>query len=633
MIKLFQRLRMVCYIAISAVMLAACSDDGGDEKILQPLFEEPLKINCNVGDIKELEFNSSESWKLSSSAIWCRLSDDGENFAYDVTGIPGNNKVYIAVNGEAQEFAETVAQIYLFRGAMKEHVATVYRSPNAYKLSLADDAGNICDTINIASKGFTSFSVDANFEFGVSEIPEWLSKFSVTPDDKVKNRKSFYVSVDEAVEPFPCSAILEFINADSTVSFPYVINYTGMDSLKVKIDGENPWGWSLSSDGGIFSCNNAISGKEIVYAGSVPYTVKTYNYDCRYICLQENGDKLTLMPLEVSWLKVHIDDNDASKIQISGEPYPVETEGERKGYVVAVPAASYDGFIAMYNDVQNLSLIDSVYNNVLIEVTQKSDYVDLSKGFTVLRNMYEPLDCFEESDESYLALLNETFGVNDVFAVSVESGAHISAFPHLTDRHWEGWNSNNTLVLDADGNEIDKSAIDFEVGMDVQENYYISVTAQIKPIIIVLRGVNGDYLKALVVKSGITLDPGTGFDVKYKMIEDVECNLETDMELAASIIERYGTKEIYSVKSRVGRTLQIFPHLTDEVWGGGTLGSTLAFDTEGNALELADVDFETAMDAEDNYYVSSMVKKKVYMLVFVGLNGENIKVIVIKPNS
>lgn len=623
---------LISVAVVAVTTFAACSDDDDKTvKPLTPLFEEPLKIRCNVNGVEEINFTTSEAWRMTSGAIWCLLSTDGENFAYDVTGDAGNNRVYITVNADAQEFDETTAVLNVVRNGEKEHVATVYRSPKGYELVVKDAAGSVCDSIIITSAGSIEFSVEANFAFGVSAAPEWVDIFDVAAE--TQESKKFRVTVREEYDPFPSSATIEFMNSDNTVSYPYIISFTGMQPEALRVSGNDSWGWSLSADGAEFSNSNPLSGKSVVYNGGVPYTVKTLRYDCHYLFFSEEDDKLTLMAPEESWLHVSKDAANASNIEVSGDAFPAETEGSRKGYVYAVPAAKYDAFMAIYDAVSDISFIDSTYNNVLMEVTQESDYVDLSKGFTVLRNMYEPLDCFEENDTTYINLINKNYPVDEIFAVSVDAGMYIQAFPHLTDKHWEGWRDESTIVIDTDGNVVDKSTLGFEIGMDAGENYYISLMAQNEPLIIILKGVDGTYLKALVVRSGITLDPGTGFVVKYKMIEDVPCELETDMELAAAIIEKHGTKEIYSVKSRVGRTLQIFPHLTDAVWGGGNLGSTLIFETDGTPIEYDEVSFETAMDSDDNYYVSSTVKKRPYVLVFVGLDGHNIKAIVIKPNS
>ena len=134
-----------------------------------------------------------------------------------------------------------------------------------------------------------------------------------------------------------------------------------------------------------------MSGDSLQYDYSVPYKVTTLNYDCRYLCFNEGEDSaLELMESSDSWLKVNVDSEDASKVSISGEPFPAETEGERKGYVVALPAAMYDSIMALYESLHDVSFIDSVYNNVMIEVTQMSDYVDLTKGFTVMQGLLRP---------------------------------------------------------------------------------------------------------------------------------------------------------------------------------------------------------------------------------------------------
>ena len=156
--------------------------------------------------------------------------------------------------------------------------------------------------------------------------------------------------------------------------------------------------------------------------------------------------------------------------------------------------------------------------------------------------------------------------------------------------------------------------------------------APVAPIVLVLKGTNGEYLKALVVKSSLVLDPGEGFYVKYRMVEDIPCELEKDMEVAAFIARNYGVKEIYTVSSRVGRTLQIFPNLSENEWNGGDASGIIIIDTEGNVMKPSDVKYEPALDADNNFYASVIVKRNTFILIFVGPDGQNIKAMVVRAS-
>ena len=620
---------------LAAVVFVACSDDDKEAvEPLAPIFENPFEIRGVVGVIETMEFSSEVEWSVSSNAVWCTLSIDGKNFAYDVVSGAGDALLYVKIGDDAHQFSESCATLTMVRRGNKETIATVCRTPKDYELRVLDADGEECQSIAVSSDGELQFSVEANFDFGVSEKLVWIDDFTVKSEEQNSFRRTFSISVNDKYVPFPCKDVITFFNSDSTALFPYDVTYSGMDAKVIRIDGENPWGWNLSADGSVFSAVNSISGNALSYDGAVTYNVTALNYDCRYICFSEAEDSLLqLMEPKDSWLKVTVDYEDASKVSISGEPYPAETEGERKGYVVALPAATYDSIMSIYSSVQKISFIDSVYNNVMIEVTQVSDYIDLSAGFTVMQGMVNELDCFEESDPAFLSLLKEKYSLDKVYSVSADAGAYLQVFTHLSERVWEAWNQECTFAIDSEGNEINLKELSFEVAMDAEENYYLSVKALATPVIIVLRGINGEYLKALVIKSGITLDPGTGFDVKYMMIQDVPCALETDMELAAYIIERFGTKEIYAVTERVGRTLQIFPHLTEEQWIGWLESSVKAIDFDGNEIKLSELSYEVAMNDNDEFYSSTKIKKNPYVLLFLSPEGEAIKAIVIRPKS
>lgn len=614
--------------------VAACSDDDKEAmESLAPIFEKPLTLQCTAGAMEEIKFVSVAEWSIASDAIWCTLSSDGTIFENDITGCAGEATIYIKVGDEAQQFTESVAIITMMRRGYKETIATVHRNPIDHTLRVIGVEGEEYSSIAVSSRGVLEFAVEANFDFGVSEKPVWIDEFTVTTDADNAYRRTFRVTVDEQFEALPCEDIISFFSSDKQAQFDYPISYSGMDPERIKIDGENPWGWNLSADGTRFSVLNTMSGDSIWYEGAVPYKVTTLNYDCRYLCFNESNDSELELMEQDSWLKVEIDSEDASKVSISGEPFPVETEGKRKGYVVALPAAMYDSVMALYESVRDISFIDSVYNNVMIEVTQVSDYVDLTKGFTVMKGMTEELDCFEESDPAMLAMLNERFSLDKVYAVSADAGSYLQIFPRLGERHWEGWSEDATLIIDADGNTITHRDVNFEAGMDANDNMYISVKVPSKPIIVILRGVNGEYLKALVIKSGITLDPGTGFRILYMMLNSVPCALETDMELAASIIEQFDTKEIYRVESRVGRVLQVFPNLAESEWEGWSEEAIKIIDTEGNDIPLKDVNYEVAMNDQDEYYVNFKVKKSLYIAIFLAPDGKAIKALVIGPQS
>lgn len=637
MIKLAKRLFFISAVIAVGIFVACSDDDNSSKTILTPIFSEPLKLRCEKDVTTDIEFTSDIDWKLSSGAIWCTLSADGNTFSYDISGKAGKQKIFVSVNDDAQDFEETSTNIVLTRNGQDEIIAIVYRVPEGYALEIIGSDGEKKEAISIASNGVISFDVDANFDFGVSEYPEWVGEFTVTYNGNVPNRKNFLIRVREEYEPFPCSGSIVFVADDNDIVFPYEITYSGMSPESIVISGENVWGWSLSSDGTVFSCSGAMSGNDIIYNGSVPYNVKTFNYDCKFICFEESDNALTLMENEDSWIKVTTDATDASKAFVSAVPFPAETEGSRKAYVYAVPAAMYDGFMDLYAKESSAAFIDSTYNNVMMEVTQVSDYVDLTTGFYITDTNSAEIECFEESDEAIISMLNEKYSIDEIFAVSVDAGTYITAYPHLTDTRWEGYKPENTIVTDAAGNVIEdpRAAADFEIGMNQNDEYYMSLTAGIETLIIILKGVNGDYLKALVVKSGIVLNPGTGFDVKYMMTTDIPCTLETDMDIAASIIEKYGVNEIYSITYGIGKKIFIFPHLTEEEWIADAFESYIITDIDGNTVEFADINFECGEDPNTvgMYYASLIVKSRILIVVFVGADGENKKAIVIKPQD
>lgn len=634
MIELIKRLSAYLMVFAIGTFIACSDDDNSSQSPLTPLFSEPQKIQCEAGVTESMEFDADINWLLTSNAIWCELSTDNETFSYNVSGVSGLQKVFIRVSDEAQDFTETIAKITLTRNGQNELAAMVYRTPKGYNLQLMNSNGDKMESVAISSNGMTKFDVDANFNFGVTEYPDWLGEFTVTSDESELYKKSYKVSVLESYEPYPMTGTIMFVDEQNKVSYPYEISYSGMAPQTIEISGNGAWGWNLSSDGSLFTTNSSVSGTTTTYEGTVPYGVRCLNYDRKFVCFEEVENSLRLLSDEESWLNVTVDANDVSQVLVTGDAYPAETEGSRKAYLYAVPMAAYDNFMALFAEISDISFVDSTYNNVLMEVTQISDYVDMTTGFDVTDKDMNIIECFDESDEAILAMLNDKYAVEQVYALSVDFGTYININTKLNEERWEGWKTENVVLLDVNGNEIDKATISsYEVAMNSENEYYISFKAHSEPVIVLLKDSEGSYIKALVVKSGIVLNPGTGFDVRYLMTQTVATALETDMDIASMIIDKFNVNEIYSVTQKVGRTLYITPRLTDEEWDAGSFDATILIDVNGNTIKHADVSFEGGQDPYNNeyYYASLKVKKTPIIMIFVGRDGKNIKAMVIKP--
>ena len=640
MIRLINRFLFV-FVATVSCLLIACSDNNESENVvLKPIFDTPLKLSCVANDCKEIDFTSDSDWRLVSGAIWCKLSLDGENYSYSISGKKGENKVYLQINDEASDFNESSADIKIVRQGKEELIATVLRAPQEYEFSLfsiEESEEKELQSISMSDNGSVLFNVQANFNFGITEIPDWLSDFTISKIDNNPNKREFKVSVLPDHEPYKKEGSLKFEDEGGNVSYIYNITYPGMNPKKLVIDGDEIKGWTLSSDGVTFSNKNAVSGKEIIRENGVQYNVKAFNYDCNYLFFEENGNELLLMNDNDSWLKVNKSAVSPAEITVTANAYPENMEGSRKGYVFVFPVAVNDSIMELYASVSDVSLLDSIYDNMLMEVTQVSDYVDLTKGFRVVAGYEEnAVECFKESDEALISVINSKYDVTEIYAASVETATRITAYTNLTYEDWNGDNMENIIILDGSGNIINDpvNTIGLEMGMTQSDEYYITLRAQATPVIVILRNDSGEYIKALVVKSSIVLNPGTGYEIKNMLtFENLECVLETDAELAAELVARYGTKEIYTVSEKVGYFIYIYPQLSLEEWDVVSDKSLILADADGNEINPQEVKLECGEDSENEgyYYATLMVKNRVLVLVFVGTDGENKKVLVIRP--
>ena len=627
------------FVAAMSCVLVACNDNNESENVvLKPIFDTPLRLSCAVNESKEINFTSDTEWKLVSGAIWCRLSLDGENFSYSVSGKKGANTILVKVGNEAAEFCESATELKIIRQNNEETIATVLRAPEEYLFSIVaveESEEKELQSIAMNENGSVTFNAYANFNFGITENPEWLSDIIVSKIDNNPYRRELSLKVLSEYEPFKKDGRLKFEDEGANASFVYDIVYPGMNPRKIQIEGDAFENWTLSGDGSTFSNKNAVSGKEILWNDSVVYNVKALNYDCRYLFLQEDGENLLQMTDEDGWLAVTQNSDSPSEVYVTGKAFPENMEGSRKGYVFAFPAAINDSIMELYAAAPDLSFIDAANENLMMAVTQVSDYVDLTKGFSVLVDD-EATECFKESDKAIISMVNSLYDVSEIYAVSADSDTKITAYTNLTYGNWSNDDIKNIAVLDAAGNIISDpvSAIGLELVTTADNEQYFALTAQAKPVVVLLLDDNGECVKALVIKSSIVLNPGTGFEIKNMItLENVECNLESDIDFAAALVKRYGTKEIYTVCETVGYSIYIYPQLSLEEWNVESTESVIIADADGATIKPTEVKLECGEDPDNEgyYYATLVVKNRVLVVVFVGTDGANKKILVVRP--
>ena len=627
------------FVAAMLCVFVACNDNNeSGNVVLKPIFDTPLRLSCAVNESKEINFTSDTEWKLVSGAIWCRLSLDGENFSYSVSGKKGANTILVKVGDEAAEFCESATELKIIRQNNEETIATVLRAPEKYLFSIVaveESEEKELQSIAMNENGSVTFNAYANFNFGITEIPEWLSDIIVSKIDNNPYRRELSLKVLSEYEPFKKDGRLKFEDEGANASFVYDIVYPGMNPRKIQIEGDAFENWTLSGDGSTFSNKNAVSGKEILWNDSVVYNVKALNYDCRYLFLQEDGENLLQMTDEDGWLAVTQNSDSPAEVYVTGKAFPENMEGSRKGYVFAFPAAINDSIMELYAAAPDLSFIDTANENLMMAVTQVSDYVDLTKGFSVLVDD-EATECFKESDKAIISMVNSLYDVSEIYAVSADSDTKITAYTNLTYGNWSNDDIKNIAVLDAAGNIISDpvSAIGLELVTTADNEQYFALTAQAKPVVVLLLDDNGECVKALVIKSSIVLNPGTGFEIKNMItLENVECNLESDIDFAAALVKRYGTKEIYTVCETVGYSIYIYPQLSLEEWNVESTESVIIADADGATIKPTEVKLECGEDPDNEgyYYATLVVKNRVLVVVFVGTDGANKKILVVRP--
>lgn len=486
--------------AVAVMGFVACSSSD-DDPILPEFPEQIQSVECAVDATANIAFEANMAWQLSSGAAWCTLSVDGIEYLADVSGAAGSNNVLVKVSDAGQDFIESSADITLSMGGENRVIAKVVRPGKDYILALYSSDGNPMDSIGIASNGSVTFNVVANFAFAAVELPEWMDEPYVVTSDTSEFTKTYTLSVADAFSPFEQSGVISFADEQGNNRFDYRVDYSGMDAAYISVSGNNSWHWTVSGDGKTFTQANSLTGGEVVIEDAVPFTVVTRNFDCRYVGMGVNGDKLEL--LDHSWLAVTVDDNDASSVKITAEAAPADMAIDRQAYVFAVPAGVYDDFIARYNNCQDVSFIDST-QYVLFEATQKAvATVEDEVTFEVKhKNMYD-VECINLPYGDLRDYLTSEYSLNEIYSISVDAGMPLTIYTHLTDNEWEGWTSYNVIAADVNGNSIDVADLRYETGWsEGTEEYYIQITTPENfntAFVLVLKGVSGTNIKALVV--------------------------------------------------------------------------------------------------------------------------------------
>lgn len=384
-----------CFTALfMALCISACSDDDDTTKAV---FPEKQTVNCVYGDTKELNFEASANWQLTSSATWCRFVNDGYE-DYSLSGTAGKQTVTLKITDEAVAFdAPTVARLTMTIGVEKAIIADVVRDNKMRELKIYDMEGNEIHEIEVGYDNYKPFQVKANFRFAATNRPEWLEIAGNAIVGTVNEMTKGEVKVMDNPQyaKYVQNGTLTFADEDGAMSYPFPLVYKGMDPKSIKILDSNPWNWEVSLDGKTFtqtsSAGASASTTISTYNKFVPYTVQALNDEVVPVYIQkveEYGTVKMKIGEEdgVDWMRLEDEGQGNLRLKVD------QSSEEREGYVLVLPKALYEeikdelweNLIGMDMET-NEQDIKYTYqqSNLLINFVQKEKKQEAAQAFKV----------------------------------------------------------------------------------------------------------------------------------------------------------------------------------------------------------------------------------------------------------
>ena len=280
----------VILLVSMAISTVSCSD----EEQATPQLPNMQVIKCSAGDCPTLVFTTSNNWRLSSDAVWCKFQTSGGNFQ-DISGGAGTHEIKLAIGSEQIKDRVTTANITIIMGSNKAVIARIERDPDKFDLKVYDITGTPTNgVIHISYKDYTPVLIWANFDYASVEFPEWVEILGETivgvageqteaflriiPDG---NRERYPITKEDGYE-----IVFSSEDGKPEKTFRCAIVYNGMGEDVIAINGPtaDEFGWEVTPDGKTFSQINA-EGEVVTFENELQYNIIAHNdiYDMVYV--------------------------------------------------------------------------------------------------------------------------------------------------------------------------------------------------------------------------------------------------------------------------------------------------------------------------------------------------------------
>lgn len=470
---------------------SACS--GSEDEPAVPEFPTEKTMNINAESEQAFSFNANMDWKLSSNKSWCTLQS-AEMSGQNISGKAGSQSVKVKVSDAGQDFEQAEATLTLTMGGESKPIATIIRAGKDYELKIMNSEGKEITTLAIGAEGTISFSVDANFTFGVKSLPDWI-EWTAQGND-------ITASVKEGFLKNPNNATVTLANAEGTASFQIPVTYTGMDPKKIiiqsaDIESGSFWGWNVSLDGKTFTKKNDLTDETEEVKDKMTFNITALNDAYQPVYIEEvNGE-------------YYFDNVDWIHLNANGETATLTIDAAdktRNGIVMVFPKAVYDEIKGnLKNNIISEGQIKYEYeqNYFLISLTQKDAN---ASSFTVKIKNVTLVECTPGAEEMYLEYLKSEFAVqeSDIATISVPANTPLWITPGLTAEEWNGGDGSSIIAIIPGGAELDFQADLKGEGGLVQgdKEYFLQITTPAnftEPIVLVFKGTDGLNKKVLLI--------------------------------------------------------------------------------------------------------------------------------------
>ena len=301
-----ESLKSIC--AVAAVIITSLGISCQGEVNNGVMLPSEQTIFCDAGDKPQLSFSVDGAWHLSSNALWCKfITPNGE--MQEMAGKAGSVTVMLKISDLNLKEEASIATITIRVGEQCGTLARVERSAKELYIKLFDAEGNATNTLEIGYDSYIETSLEANFTFAATNLPEWVevaerdASGRITVTNAISGRAGERITAllrivrDGERENIKIGAqdnkYLTFANRDNSVSFRYALIYNGMGRNHLTFTGPtaNSYGWEVSLDGKTLRNYDESDGTTTTFSDELQYKIVSEDNNDHILLIEEHIER------------------------------------------------------------------------------------------------------------------------------------------------------------------------------------------------------------------------------------------------------------------------------------------------------------------------------------------------------